>query len=140
MKQIFFSLLLLAFAGSLSAQQRVSEEIRQQAQTATDALVDAYALDAKQTSQMYRIQERKLRNTAEIEAKHSGDRDLYVRKMQALETGTNGSIQLILNKDQITLHRKAMTERRERRAVRTKELTEQGMSREDIELELLKVE
>lgn len=140
MKQFFLSLLLLGFVGTLSAQQRLSADQQQEIQSLTDELADRYELDVRQTTKMYQIQERKLRSLAEIEAKHAGDADLYLRKLQALETGTDGSISIMLNERQRKVFQKDQSERRLRRAVRAKELTNAGMTPDEIQLELLKVE
>ena len=140
MKQLLLSLLFLAFVGTLSAQQRLTTEQQQTAQSVTDELADLYELDARQTTKMYQIQTRKLRSRDEIEAKHAGDRDLYLRKLQALETGTDGSISIMLNDRQRQLFQKSQFERRQRRAARVKELTNAGMTPDEIQLELLKIE
>ena len=138
MKQLFYTLLLFCFAGALQA-QNVSDEVRQLAQTVTDELADVYNLDDRQTAEMYRIQVRKYNNLQVIEGMRN-DRDLYVKKMQALQTGTDGSIKLILEREQYATHQERLGNRRKARAIQTKILTERGLSQEEIELELLKVE
>lgn len=138
MKQLFYTLLVLCFAGAAQAQS-ISDDVRQLAQAATDELTDVYSLNDRQTAEMFRIQVRKFNNLQAIEGMRN-DRDLYVKKMQALEIGTDGSIKLLLEREQFAAHQERLNNRRKARAIQTKILTERGMSQEEIELELLKVE
>ena len=128
MKKItFFAAFILSFSFAFGQTDLVEK--------ATQEMVAAYELNAEQTAEMQKIQERKYRNLAEIEALKKTNEDLYLQKLQALEYGTDMSVMRLFseNKTQLTAFNKERSERRLAKANFQKEMQEQGLSAKEIE-------
>jgi exopolysaccharide biosynthesis protein len=124
---------LLAFIGNNFAQQSTGN-FETQARTITEQLAAKYHLTDSQIARMQKVQERKLKNTAEIETLKTTDREKYYKKMQSLQKGTLRSIQAILSsKEQKTTFSKTQAEVRQQKAAKRKELIKQGMAPNEIE-------
>jgi len=110
------------------------------AREATDLLAVKYKLDADQTKQMYTIQLRKQRNTAEILPLQTENPDLYRAKVQSLRKGTLASIRGVLHtKEQVDIYQKTQISVRSRQADKRKEMMGQQRSKEEIEAALLDI-
>jgi hypothetical protein len=108
-----------------------------EAQMATDQLVKEYELNEQQSEQMLVIQERQIRNLAEIEALKNTDIKKYRHKKRSIQQGTDASIRRLLTKDQMEIYQKNRLEWRKERANRIAELKDSGMTMEEIENTLL---
>lgn len=143
MSRLFSLFLALSLGQMLSAQTAATvagapsdAEVRK----TTDALVLKYNLNADQAKQMYKIQQRKNRNMAEIAGLQSSDMALYQVKSHNVQTGTWESIRRILNtKEQVELYRKTQGEIRGQRNAKRKELTKQKATKEAIETAVLAI-
>lgn len=110
------------------------------ARAATDLLAVKYKLDADQTKQMYTIQLRKQRNTAEILPLQTENPDLYRAKVQSLRKGTLASIRGVLHtKEQVDIYQKTQISVRSLQADKRKEMMGQQRSKEEIEAALLDI-
>ncbi len=110
------------------------------AREATDLLTVKYKLDADQTKQMYTIQLRKQRNTAEILPLQTENPALYSAKVQSLRKGTLASIRGVLHtKEQVDIYQKTQISVRSLQADKRKEMMGQQRSKEEIEAALLDI-
>jgi hypothetical protein len=142
-----FSALLLSLfvAQILSAQSGApkpnkSTQIDPEIQTATEALVAKYSLNADQAKQVYQIQKRKKRNMAEIAPLQTSDVALYQAKLLNVQTGTWRSIRQVLQtKEQVEIYRKTQGELRGLRNAKRQELTAQKAPREAVEAAVLAI-
>lgn len=108
--------------------------------SATDALVAKYSLNADQAKQMYQIQQRKVRNMAEIAPLQSSNPDLYLAKLGNVQQGATANIRRILNnKDQVTIFQKTQGELRGLRNAKRKELSAAKASKQEIEAAVLAI-
>jgi len=139
MKSRYLSLFLLAFAFQLSAQKTLVTE-NAQARATTDRLVELYQLDANQQSKVYEIQVRKAKQLTQISTLENSDPNLYLKKMSALQRGNEGSIKLLLNRDQLKSYQLNFLKLREKRAAKAKAMKESGASELAIEKALLQIE
>ncbi len=136
MKKIFFSILSLFLAVSVIAQSSVNPN----AKKAADEMIKIYDLDEKQSVTALEIQERRYRNLAEIASLESTDKDLYRHKYKAILQSTDASLRRMLNENQIASYNERKMDLRERKAEKTAELKEQGLSMTEIEDALLEME
>lgn len=110
------------------------------AREATERLVAKYQLDADQAKQMYTIQLRKQRNTAQIEPLKTSDLAKYRTKVQSLRKGTLASIRRILHtKAQVELYQQTQITVRTQQSDKRKELMLQQASKEQIEAAMLDI-
>ncbi len=110
------------------------------ARKATDLLAAKYSLDADQIKQMYTIQLRKLRNSAEILPLQTENPALYLAKVQSLRKGTLASIRRVLHtKEQVDIYQKTQIDVRNQQADKRKELMGQQRPKEEIEAALLDI-
>lgn len=144
MKHITALLLLIVTAAcqvtAQSAAPAPSTAQETAAREATDRLVAKYQLDADQAKQMYTIQLRKQRNTAEIAPLQASNPALYRAKVQSLHKGTLGSIRRILHtKSQVDLYQQTQVTVRIQQSDKRKELMLQNKSKDEIETALLDI-
>ncbi len=110
------------------------------ARAATEPLVAKYQLDADQAKQMYTIQLRKQRNSAEIQPLQAGNPALYRAKVQSIQKGTLASIRRILHtKEQVDLYQKTQISVRTQQADKRKAMMAQKTPKEEIEAALLDI-
>ncbi len=110
------------------------------AREATDLLAAKYSLDADQVKQMYTVQLRKQRNTAEILPLQTQNPALYRAKVQSLRKGTLAGIRRVLHtKDQVDLYQKTQITVRSMQADKRKALMEQKTPKDEIEAALLDI-
>lgn len=110
------------------------------AREATDLLVTKYHLDADQAKQMYTIQLRKQRNTAEILPMQTENPALYRAKVQSLRKGTLASIRRILHtKEQVDLYQKTQVAVRSQQADKRKSMIAAQASKDAIEAAMLDI-
>lgn len=110
------------------------------ARKATELLVTKYHLNADQAKQMYQIQFRKQRNSAEIMPIKAENPTLYRAKVQSLQKGTLASIRRIMqNKEQTDLYQQTQIAVRSLKADKQKEMLALKASKEAIETALLDI-
>ncbi len=131
MKKIFLSFFALALTISVFAQANT------EAQTVTNELIKEYGLDNQQAAQMLVIQERKVRNMAEIESLKNSDTKKYRHKKRSIKQGTDASIRRVLNEEQMKIYQQKRLEWRKERAEKIAALKDSGMTMEEIEDTLL---
>lgn len=136
-------LLIVTTAFQVSAQSAATPVDPAQetaAREATERLVAKYQLDADQAKQMYTIQLRKQRNTAEIAGFKTSDVALYRAKVKSLQKGTLASIRGMLHtKSQVDLYQQTQITVRTQQSDKRKELMLQQKSKEEIEAALLDI-
>ena len=136
MKKLFFSILSLFIAVSVIAQSSVDPNAR----IAADEMINIYDLDDKQSATALEIQERRYRNLAEIAPLESADKDLYRHKYKAILQSTDASLRRMLNESQMVVYNERKMDMREKKAAKTTELKEQGLTMTEIEDALLEME
>ncbi len=138
MKKILLSGLILFMMGSVFAQKNTDTD-RSSAEAMTQVLVAKYNLTDAQTSKMLKIQQRKLKNEAEIAPLEAADIDKYLAKMSSNEQQTNFSIRRILDRDQVKILTKEEHEIRTKRANVASRMQKEGAAPLDIKKALIKV-
>lgn len=110
------------------------------AREATELLTAKYHLDADQAKQMYTIQMRKQRNTAEISPLKTENPAQYRAKVQSLHKGTLASIRRVMHtKEQVELYQNTQISVRTQQSDKRKEMMVQQASKEEIETALLDI-
>jgi hypothetical protein len=92
------------------------------AETTTAKLKETYRLTDAQVKKMEQIQQNRLKNLSEVEKYKTTNPTMYLRKRQSISTGTNGSIERLLNKEQMVTYRQKQAEIRIARAKKETEL------------------
>jgi len=136
MKNIFFSILSLFLAVSVFAQGSADPKVRK----AADEMIKVYNLDEQQAATALKIQERRYRNLSEIASLENTDKDLFRHKNKAIQQSTDASLRRMLNKEQMVIYNQRKLEIRNKRAAKTAELKEQGLSPKEIENALFEME
>jgi len=134
MKKLLLSLLVCVWAISIQAQSK--EEIPE-VRSATDALVQLYSLDEKQTGEMYIIQARQQRNFQSIQQFKDTNVKLYNQKRSVIHEGTAASIKKMLNEEQKVTYQEQTLLKRQKVANKMEELKMTGASMEAIETAIL---
>lgn len=122
---------------TVSAQSKVNAR---EVQQATNAVAALYQLDETQKEKVYEIQDRRLRNLAQIETIKATDYDTYVIKRRAIQIGTDNAIKRLLNETQLKIYEAQIAVRRQKEVDKMIELKKQGASKEEIEKALLEIE
>ena len=110
------------------------------AKEATTKLKETFLLDAAQVAKMEAIQVQKQKNLDDIEKYKNTNEALYVRKRQAISTGTSGSIERVLNKEQMKIFRMQQGAIRLARAKKTEEFRTSKASELQKQIILLELE
>lgn len=135
-----FILITAMFSGAVLSGQTVSNSSDADIRSATDALVAKYSLNADQAKQMFQVQQRKVRNMAEIASLQNSNPDLYLAKLSNVQQGTTANIRRILNnKDQVAIFQKTQSELRGLRNAKRKELSAQKAPKQTIEAAVLAI-
>jgi len=113
---------------------------RQAIEAAVEEMAQQYQLDAEQREQAFEIQQRRLRNLADIEALREDNYKLYLMKKKAVREGTQASLKRMLREGQMPVLRQQLIERRKKKAALIQQLKEEGAPQETIQLEVLKLE
>ncbi|MFM9947522.1 MAG: hypothetical protein ACKV1O_06245 [Saprospiraceae bacterium] len=140
MKQFFWSMVLLLAGAPLLAQETAISIDKDAARKAADEMITRYGLDAEQGVKAYKIQERRLRNEAEITALKETDNLLYLQKRKAIRIGTEGSLKRMLNPAQMDIFNAGVAARRKKDSDFLKELKLKGLTQEAMKLALLERE
>lgn len=138
MKKILLSGLMFFMMVSVFAQKNTDTD-RSSAQAITQDLVAKYKLTDAQTAKMLKIQQRKLKNEAEIAPLEATDMDKYLAKMSGNEQQTNFSIRRILDRDQVKILIKEEHELRTKRAGVSSRMQKEGATPLEIKKALIKV-
>jgi hypothetical protein len=136
MKKIFFSVLSLFLTVSVFAQHSVDPNVK----NAADEMVKVFNLDVQQAATALEIQERRYRNLAEIASLENTDKDLYRHKYKAIQQSTDASLRRMLNEEQMVIYNQKKLDARNKRAAKSAELKQQGLSMEEIENALFELE
>ncbi|MBK7871571.1 MAG: hypothetical protein IPJ74_13315 [Saprospiraceae bacterium] len=138
MKRILIVLIAsFTITATVSAQSKVNAR---EVQQATNAVAALYQLDETQKEKVYEIQDRRLRNLAQIETIKATDYDTYVIKRRAIQIGTDNAIKRLLNETQLKIYEAQIAVRRQKEVDKMIELKKQGASKEEIEKALLEIE
>jgi len=140
MKQFFWSMVLLLAGAPLLAQETAISIDKDAARKAADEMITRYSLDAEQAIQAYKIQERRLRNEAEITALKETDNLLYLQKRKAIRIGTEGSLKRMLTPAQMEVFNAGVSARRIKDSDFLKDLKQKGLTQEQMKLALLERE
>jgi len=140
MKQFFWSMVLLLAGAPLLAQETAISIDKDAVRKATDEMITRYSLDAEQAIQAYKIQERRLRNEAEITALKETDNLLYLQKRKAIRIGTEGSLKRMLTPAQMEVFNAGVSARRIKDSDFLKDLKQKGLTQEQMKLALLERE
>ena len=138
MKKILLSSLMLFMMVSIFAQKNTDAD-QSSAEAVTQVLVEKYKLTDAQTAKMLKIQQRKLKNDAEIAPLEATDIDKYLAKMSGNEEQTNFSVRRILDRDQAKLLTKEEVDLRLKRAGVSARMQKEGASTLEIKKALIKV-
>jgi hypothetical protein len=134
MRKVLLCFIISAVALTVSAQSdNVSNEVTQ----AVAEMSNLYTLDAKQVEQMTVIQQRYFRNMADIAPLQNTDKTKYLQKLSANRKGTDASINRILTPTQRVIFSEQQAQRRITEAQIIKELKAQGLSNEEIKLQVI---
>lgn len=133
-------LALLLFVSSLTVATAQYSDPAVPAAAATTELAEKYQLTEAQQVQMQAIQTRYFTNLTKLEKLEDTDVETYVQKRKALQTGTQGSIKLLLTKDQLPAFDRERRDRRRRQAEMVQALAKQGKSELEIQRAILEVE
>lgn len=129
--------LALLFFAAMGIHAQTAVATTSTAQQATEKLTQLYGLDDKQQADMLEIQERKLRNLAEIEPLKASDPTAYTLKLRSAQAGTHASIQRLLNEEQIKLFTQEQQRLREEKSNAYKLLKTSGASQQEIERKMI---
>ncbi len=129
MKTILVCVFAILGIFSLAAQSSIdTEEVRK----ATDELTAKYGLSREQVQQVLVIQERRLRNLAEIEPLKNTDEALYRQKLKNIRMGAEASLERILTPQQRPILERERVERRKQNAAKLRQMELDGVPKEDI--------
>lgn len=129
MKTILVCVFAILGSFSLAAQSSIdTEEVRK----ATDELTAKYGLSREQVQQVLVIQERRLRNLAEIEPLKNTDEALYRQKLKNIRMGAEASLERILTPEQRPVLERERVERRKQNAAKLRQMELDGVPKEDI--------
>lgn len=129
MKTILVCVFAILGSFSLAAQSSIdTEEVRK----ATDELTAKYGLSREQIQQVLVIQERRLRNLAEIEPLKNTDEALYRQKLKNIRMGAEASLERILTPEQRPILERERVERRKQNAAKLRRMELDGVSKDDI--------
>lgn len=137
-KLIAIAVFMMGLTLSMSAQTNMQVD-PVAVQKATDEQVALYKLDANQAKEMYKIQERRLRNLQEIETLKEQNYDLYLAKRKAARTGTEGSIKRLLTPEQRPILEAQQMERRKQEGEKIQSMRAAGASKEEIQKAILEM-
>lgn len=128
MKYLITAIILCLSTIGLFAQQDVSQLIDDQVKKSKVS----YELDADQTKKLKGLLSQKYAQLEQINGLKSSDVDLFRAKRRAIYKGHEGSVQIMLNKEQKELYTKAQQTLRIERAKKIEALRKNGASMEDI--------
>lgn len=131
--------LLLAGAPLLAQETAISID-KEAARKAADEMITRYSLNAEQAVQAYKIQERRLRNEAEITALKETNNLLYLEKRKSIRLGTEGTLKRMLTPAQMEIFNAGVTARRLKDSDFIKELKQKGLTQEQMKLAMLERE
>ena len=134
MRKVLFVFFLSAITMTIGAQSNdVSNEVTQ----AVDEMTSLYNLDAKQVEQMTVIQQRHFKNLAEITPLRDTDKTKYLQKLSANRKGTDASVYRMLTREQRIVFSEQQAQRRITESEIIKELKAEGLSNEEIRLQVI---
>lgn len=139
MKKYLLLIPALFLALSTFAQQEVAST-DPAVQEVVQKFTTKYQLTQEQETKMVKIQQRRLRNLSEISSLEQQDPAKFLQKRKAINSGTEVSLKMMLNKEQRALYDKSRMEIRQKKAAKSAELKEQGMTSKEMEPYLLAIE
>ena len=129
MKKLIFCFFLFAATLQVNAQTAKGASF---AIDQTVQLTEKYQLSAEQVEQMQVIQQRKIKNFADIQSLMESDPEKYQAKMKSIHFGTNNSIRKMLNRDQLKIYQQMEIDKRKKKADRISKMKESGASMDEI--------
>lgn len=135
MKKFIFSFLVLCLMSTTTFAQKSAN-----ADAITQKLTTLYGLDDVQVEQMQVIQERKYRNLSEIENLKDTDREKYILKLRAIQSGNDVSIKKLLTEEQRVIFNQKRVENREMMAVEYKKMQGDKLSKEQMDDKIIALE
>ncbi len=134
MRKVLLCFILSAVTFTISAQ---SSEVSNEVSQAVTELTSLYDLDTKQVEQMTVIQQRHFKNLADIASLKDTDKTKYLQKLSANRKGTEASMYRMLNQTQRVIFNEQQAQRRIAESEIIKELKAQGLSNEEIRLQVI---
>jgi hypothetical protein len=128
MKKLLFSALFLAISISLFSQKNIEKQARKEAKHYTKVL----NLDEGQQIKLIDILQHKYQSIEDLSSMETSDPSTFRTKRRAVYTGTDGSIRLLLNREQNELFDVEKRRQRLANAERIQKLQAQGADQEDI--------
>lgn len=119
--------------------QKLSE-MNPQIEEAINEAKAHYQLDESQVLEMIIIENRKQRNLREISSLKSENPDIYYAKLKSIRVSTEASMEKMMRPAQIEILNKKRLAIRQSHASETNKLKEQGLSFEEIQKALLRLE
>jgi len=137
MKKLLTAIFTLLFVLNLSAQgiNTVTAD-----NPVVEKFTQKYNLNDAQVEKMIKIQERRLKNLAEIQTLRDTDTKTYHQKRNAINKGSETSVGMILTPEQLTIFNEARVALRKAKAKKSVELKESGLSYEEIQIALIDLE
>lgn len=136
MKKIVFSLMVLCFLTTAVFAQKNTDA----AKAVTEKLTTVYSLTDTQVAEMQVIQERKYRNLSEIESLKDSDREKYILKLRAIQTGNDASIKKMLTEEQRAIFDQRRVANREMMAVQYKQMQSENLSKDAMDDRIIALE
>ena len=130
MKKLLFCFFFLAVAIQINAQ--TAKGITDFALDQTEKLTQIYNLTPEQVKQMTVIQQRKIKNFADIQSLKETDPEKYAAKVKSIQYGTDGSLRKMLTRDQLKIYQDQQIAKRKIKADKIAALKEAGASQEEI--------
>ncbi|MFT4666635.1 MAG: hypothetical protein ACI8YQ_001888 [Polaribacter sp.] len=139
MKKYLLLIPALFLALSTFAQQNIASTDAA-VQEVVQKFTTKYQLNQEQETKMTKIQQRRLLNLAEVSNLEQKDHAKFLQKRKAINSGTEVSVKMILDKEQRALYDEGRMEVRLKKADKSAELKEQGMTSEEMTPYLLAIE
>ena len=128
MKKLFFWMLIVFFSAAVSAQQDYEKMAKKEAKH----YIKVLDLNADQKGQIVDILKHKYESIDALMELQSSDEKAFRAKRRAVYAGTDGSIRLILNREQIDLYDVEKRRQRLINAEEIKRLKAAGADQDDI--------
>lgn len=127
---------VLAFS-TLQAQETANPAA---VEKAVDEMSEQYRLNAEQREQAVDIQERRLRNLAEIASLRDTNYKRYLEKKHFIREATEASLRRLLTAEQLAVLKAQLLDRRKRESKLIERLKAEGTSQEDIQIAIWELE
>lgn len=113
---------------------------KEAARKAADEMIARYSLNAEQSAEALKIQERRLRNEADIASLKASDNLLFLQKRKAIRLGTDASLKRMLNESQMAIFDAAALERRKKDSDFIAGMKQKNLTQEEMKIAFLERE